>query len=80
MKSLNRKWVLTALLLLCFAPASFAGRNKGGCDSWWSRDCQPKPQCGVPEGGSPAVYLLGAGLICVGGMFVRSRWVKSHQS
>jgi len=80
MKSLNQKWLLTALLLLCFAPASFAGKNKGCDNSWWSKDCQPKPTCGVPEGGSAALYLLGAGLICAGGMFVRSRWTKTHQS
>jgi len=79
MKSLYFKWLLTALLLFCFAPASFAAWNNG-CDKYWSRDCQPKPQCRIPEGGSTAVYLLGAGLICAGGMFVRSRSTRPNQS
>jgi hypothetical protein len=53
---------------------SFFNNNKngkGGCDSRddkWGGKCQA-----VPEGGMPLMYLLLAGLSCLGGMVLRSR-------
>jgi hypothetical protein len=66
MKS-NRKFVLAALFLMLLAPASFAG-PRDRCDPRRDRRCQQ-----VPEGGSAAIYLLGAGITCLGAMFIRSR-------
>jgi len=34
----------------------------------------------VPEGGSTAIYLVGAGLICASGMFLRSKLAKPVQA
>jgi hypothetical protein len=70
MKSVSRKCLLALAVLLCLAPASFAGKPKDrGCD-----DGRRDKHCRkVPEGGSAAVYLLGAGITCLGAMFVRSR-------
>jgi hypothetical protein len=34
----------------------------------------------VPEGGSAAIYLIGAGLTCFGAMFLRSRAANPAQS
>ena len=74
------KFLLAVVALCCLAPAAFADRDHGhhGCgDDRPSRreDCQP-----VPEGGSTAIYLLGAGLTCVGAMFLRSKVAKPAQS
>jgi hypothetical protein len=75
MKSRNGKWLL-AVALCCLAPVAFAERGHGhGCDPHSKKDCHQ-----VPEGGSNAVYLLGAGLTCLGAMFLRSRAVKPTQS
>jgi hypothetical protein len=79
MKSLNRNLVL-ALLLLCLAPASFASkpnrdRDRDRCDPRRDRKCQQ-----VPEGGSAAIYLLGAGITCLGAIVIRSRSLKPSQS
>lgn len=75
MVSLYRKWLFTGLLLLCFAPASFAGPVRA-CDHYRQRNCQPTQQ--VPEGGSSATYLLGAGLVCAGAMFARFRMQRAE--
>jgi len=73
MMTVRRKWWLGAALLLCLVPSSFAGKphkcDKDGPD----RKC-PKE---VPEGGSAAIYLLGAGITCLGAMFIRSRASRS---
>ncbi len=75
MKNRYGKWWL-AVVLCCVAPAAFAGgRGRGGCDPHSRKGCQQ-----VPEGGSTAVYLLGAGLTCFGAMFLRSRVAKPTQS
>lgn len=76
MKSLKRKCLLAAVVLLCLAPASFAGQPNRDrrCDPR-RRNCQQ-----VPEGGSAAVYLLGVGITCLGAMFVRSRSANPSQS
>ena len=80
MKNRNGKWWLAAVAMCCLAPAALAhNRDRGGCDPRW-RNCgdPPKPTA-VPEGGSTAIYLLGAGLTCFGAMFLRSRIAKPTQ-
>jgi hypothetical protein len=77
MKNATRKWWLAAVLICCLCPAGF-GHDKDKCkDHHNAKDnakgCKPSS---VPEGGSSAIYLLGAGLICTGAMFLRSRAVK----
>ena len=76
------KWWLAAVVLCCLAPATFA--NEGRCDrhDWnWDKDkhCAPKTSA-MPEGGSTAIYLLGAGLTCFGAMFLRSKLAKPTKS
>lgn len=77
MNNRNGKWWLAVVVMCCLAPAAFADRGHDhGCDNRHSRrDCQQ-----VPEGGSTAIYLLGAGLTCFGAMFLRSRIAKPAQS
>ena len=77
MNNKNRKWLLAVVALCCLVPAALADRDHDhGCDDRHSRrDCQK-----APEGGSTAIYLLGAGLTCVGAMFLRSRLAKPAQS
>jgi len=74
MVSLHRKWLLTGLLLLCFAPAML-GETVSSCDHYRQKNCQPTQ---VPEGGSSATYLLGAVLVCAGAMFGRFRMQRSE--
>jgi hypothetical protein len=70
------KWWLVAVAICCLAPAAFADRDRAqGCDQKHNKHCQQ-----VPEGGSAAIYLFGAGLTCFGAMFLRSRVVKPAQS
>lgn len=80
------KWWLAAVVLCCLAPATFA--DQGRCDrndwnwNWnWDKDkhCAPKTSS-VPEGGSTAIYLLGAGLTCFGAMVPRSKLAKPTKS
>ena len=66
------KWLLTAVVLCCLAPGAFA-HKKEPCHG---RNCGIQ----VPEGGSTAIYLLGAGLTCFGAMFLRSKVAKPAQS
>ena len=73
MKTSKRKWWLAAIMICCLAPAALADRGRG-------RGCDPRSRCQqVPEGGSAAIYLLGAGLTCFGAMFLRSRTAKPVQ-
>jgi hypothetical protein len=79
----KRKWCLAVVLVCCLAPTTFAawGQGKGrdrdhGCDPRRDRQCQQQ----VPEGGSTAIYLLGAGLTCFGAMFLRSKALKPVQA
>jgi hypothetical protein len=75
MKNGKGKWWLAAIVICCLAPGAFAHHgHDGGCDGKRSRDCR-----NVPEGGSTAIYLLGAGLTCFGAMFFRSRMAKPEQ-
>jgi hypothetical protein len=71
MKKLNRTWLLT-VVALCSASSAFAS------DTLARRDFVQ--QVTVPEGGTAVVYLLGAGLICFGAMFLRSKVAKPLQS
>ena len=73
MTNRNGKWWL-AVALCCLAPVAFAKQGRG-CDPNSGRNCQQ-----VPEGGSTAVYLLGAGLTCFGAMFLRSKIAKPAQA
>lgn len=72
---LRSKWLLAASLLLCFAPASW-GEAIRGCDYYRQRNCRPAQR--VPEGGSSAMYLAGAGLICAGAMVVHFRMRRAE--
>jgi hypothetical protein len=70
----TQKWWLAAMVICCLAPATFALSLK--CDP---RDKNCK-QAQVPEGGSTAVYVLGAGITCFGAIYLRSRMAKPTQS
>jgi len=87
MKNMIRKWWIALVALLCMAPATFAiqvqyeadkkcdakhPKNCQPCDAKHPKDCQQS----VPEGGSSLVYVLGAGVACLGAMLVRSRFAK----
>jgi hypothetical protein len=74
----NSKWWL-AVALLCLAPVALSAKQDQnrdkGCDHSRRKDCQQ-----VPEGGSAAIYVLGAGVTCLGAMFIRSRASKPSLS
>lgn len=70
MRMINRKWWLTTVALLLMVPAAFATLPKH----------KPKPRnWNVPEGGSALVYVVGAGITCLGAMVVRSRSARPKQ-
>lgn len=66
---------LLVVALMCLTPVALSARQDKdkdrGCDHKRGRDCQQ-----APEGGSAAIYLLGAGVTCLGAMFIRSRFAK----
>ena len=66
MKNVHRKWWLAVVAVLCLTPAASAVHKD-------------KHKRYMPEGGSAAVYLLGAGITCLGAMVVRSRFPKPKQ-
>jgi hypothetical protein len=72
MNNKNGKWWLAAVVICCLAPAAFA-------DQGFNPHSRKKPKQQVPEGGSTAIYLLGAGLTCFGAMFLRSKLEKPAQ-
>jgi hypothetical protein len=77
------KWWLAIVVMCCLAPATFAEREgERDRDRHRNEACGPhEKKCQqVPEGGSTAIYLLGAGLACFGAMFLRSRIAKPAQS
>jgi hypothetical protein len=74
MIKLNSKWWLAALFLVCSTSMSFADRDQREQD----RDGHRRRR--VPEGGFSVVYLLGAGMTCLGAMVIRSRMAKSSLS
>jgi hypothetical protein len=75
MKVSSRKLFL-AVLLLCVVPTAFAKKPKDDkCEPRRDRHCEQ-----VPEGGSAAIYLLGAGITCLGAMVIRSRSLGTSQA
>jgi hypothetical protein len=75
MNDKNGKWLLAVVALCCLAPAAFATPATPPLPC---ATCKAPVQ--VPEGGSTAIYLLGAGLTCFGAVFLRSRLAKRTQS
>jgi hypothetical protein len=79
----NAKWWLSAVVAVCcLTPMAFAESGPAhssiryperACDPHLRNGCHQAQVQAVPEGGSTAIYLLGAGLICFGAMFLRSR-------
>jgi len=68
------KWSL-ALAFICLMPVALSAKQDRdhGCDhNSRGRKCQ------LPEGGSTAIYVLGAGVTCLGAMVIRSRGSKSR--
>jgi hypothetical protein len=50
--------------------------GNGGGSCGYGRICEPQPpspNAHIPEGGAPLMYLLLAGLACLGAMVLRSR-------
>jgi hypothetical protein len=75
MSNNKSKWWLAIVVICCLVPAAFADRDK--CDPHdRDRHCQQQ----VPEGGSAAIYFLGAGLTCFGAMYLRSKVGSPAQS
>ena len=78
MKLLKSKCWLTAAVMICLAPSTFALKPKDrdrGCDDRRGRKCQQ-----VPEGGSALIYVLGAGITCLGAVISRSRMAKLNNA
>ncbi len=75
MKILNRKWWLTAAALLCLVPAGFAKPRAKRCEDRHDKRCEQ-----VPDGGSALVYVVGAGIVCLGAMISRSRVLKANNA
>jgi hypothetical protein len=70
MKKRNGKWWLAFVAMYCVTTAVSAYGSTG----------HPGPPLQVPEGGSTAIYLIGAGLTCFGAMVLRSRVAKPAKS
>jgi hypothetical protein len=68
MRKINQKWWLTVMALLFLLPATFATAKP-----------KLKPHVSVPEGGSALVYVVGAGMTCLGAMVVLSRSARPGQ-
>jgi hypothetical protein len=77
MKSKNRKWWLAVVVLLCLASTACPVED---AEKSTSHEKRPVKHATVPEGGSSLVYLLGAGVTCLGAMLVRSRLAKPQKS
>ena len=73
MQNMNGKWWVALVVFLGLAPVLFAVQDHNNYrrgDPIRHENFQPLT---VPEGGSSLVYLLGAGVTCLGAMLVRSR-------
>lgn len=69
MRNTQRKWWLAAVLICSLSSVAF-GHDR----------CKDHPRtCSstAPEGGSNAIYLLGAGLVCSGAIFLRSKVARA---
>jgi len=77
MRITNRKWWLTLMALLFLLPAASAKPEKSHQQH---RQVLDVAALTVAEGGSSLVYVLGAGVACVGAMLVRSRSAKPKES
>jgi hypothetical protein len=78
MNNMNRRWWF-ALALLCLAPiTTFAGQERSKVRDYHKQ--AENYRSTVPEGGSSLVYVLGAGVTCLGAMLVRSRSAKPKES
>ena len=64
-----KSWLLPALLL-CLVPASFAVERSHTNHEKRASAVNTRQ---MPEGGWAITYLLGAGITCLGAMFLRSR-------
>ena len=73
MKNKTRTRLFVSVALLSLASAAFADKK---CDPKHPKGCAQQ----MPEGGSSLVYLLGAGVTCLGAMIVRSRVAKPKVS
>ena len=79
MQNVNRKWWLGSVALLCLAPAAFPVQDHNNVrervvqDHNNVRERVENQPVTVPEGGSALVYLLGAGVTCLGAILLRSR-------
>lgn len=77
----TKRWLAVGALTLVMCAFSVAqpdrdhkhggGHNGGGDNLCRTAKCQP-----VPDGGSPVGYLLTAGAVCAGALFVHSRRKK----
>ena len=76
MSNRGGRWWLAIVVIGCLAPVAFGDHDRGHhqrCEPYqWN--CQQ-----VPEGGSSTIYLVGAGLTCLGAMFLRSKVAKPTQ-
>jgi|ERR1022692_2116433 hypothetical protein len=80
-KNMNRKWWF-ALVLLCLAATTACppqDTEKSNSSHLQSKKNQNQ-HLTVPEGGSSLVYVLGAGVTCLGAILVRARSVKPKKS
>jgi hypothetical protein len=74
---INRKWWLTSIALLLLLPAAFAKPENS--HQRHRQSLADPPALTVPEGGSALVYVVGAGITCLGAMVVRSRSARPKQ-
>jgi hypothetical protein len=70
MRNTNRKWWLAVMAVLLLMPVASAE----------PKDKKHHHRHSVPEGGSALVYVLGAGMTCLGAMAVRARSARPKQS
>jgi hypothetical protein len=79
MKTINRICWLTSLALLLLLPAASASMSPEKSHQRHRQSLSAEPTAAVPEGGSALVYVVGAGITCLGAMFVRSRSARPKQ-
>lgn len=72
MRIIHRKWWLTAIALLLLVPAASATASP------LKSHQKHRQSWAVPEGGSALVYVVGAGITCLGAMVIRSRSGRSR--